>query len=185
MAATQLLTLQATDESVRDSIDFRASNADALFTRLSDCGIDTAQIKRIPGGIPQATLFFQRQFPERSIDQVLEGLDQWRALLQRNFLLSLEERNHSPCSVDVSFSALQFCESLSSVRWCEGFSIKSRMVSERSCPSQVKEGLRSQCGRCKINLAGRWRSCSSANTLTTLRSIQARYTTSSILGSRA
>jgi hypothetical protein len=49
----------------------------------------------------------------------------------------------------------------------------------------VKGGLRGQCGRRKVSFAGRWRSCSSANTVMTLRSIHARYATSSILGSRA
>ena len=49
----------------------------------------------------------------------------------------------------------------------------------------VKSRLRNQCGRRKVSFAGRWRSCSSANTVMTLRSIHARYATSSILGSRA
>ena len=61
----------------------------------------------------------------------------------------------------------------------------SPRASVRADEGSALAELRGQCGRRKINLSGRWRSCSSANTLTTLRSTHARYTTSSILGSRA
>jgi len=62
------------------------------------------------------------------------------------------------------------------------------LASTGSCAgwlSQMKRGFNRQSGRRKISLAGLWRSCSSANTVITLRSFHARYVTSSIRASRA
>jgi hypothetical protein len=42
--------------------------------------------------IPQATLFFQRQFPHHSFEQVFGDLDRWRKFLERDRLLSPEEK---------------------------------------------------------------------------------------------
>jgi hypothetical protein len=70
-----------------------ASSLDALFARLSARGIDCHVIRLILGHIPQATLFFQRLFPHRSFEQVFEELDRWRKFLERDRLLSPEEKH--------------------------------------------------------------------------------------------
>jgi hypothetical protein len=68
----------------------RASKPQSIFERLAARGVSPgyAQIKSIVSlNIPHSTLFFERQFRDRTPAQVLRQVKDWRRLAERNFVL--------------------------------------------------------------------------------------------------
>ncbi len=59
-----------------------------IFARLADHGVNYGIIKKIAAfDLPQWRLFCSRQFKRRTIEQVLEQIEQWKAFLGEDFLL--------------------------------------------------------------------------------------------------
>src|SRR5712691_3560488 len=74
-----------------------ASDPKKLFAELSARGIDVEEYTKIKTiiefGMPQAQVFFYRRFGARTIANVLEQIEGWRSFLEKQFLITGDERN--------------------------------------------------------------------------------------------
>lgn len=83
-----------------------ADQAQELFARLSARGFDSAdywKIKRLVAfSFPQARFWFYREYGECTIEQVIEQIDQTRAFLAKNCILSTEARIEVEKSIQIA-----------------------------------------------------------------------------------
>jgi hypothetical protein len=146
MSATPAETAETNAQVQPAPLESDASSLDALFARLSAHGINCNMIRHILAHIPQATLFFQRLFPQRSFEQVFDDLDRWRKFLERDRLLSPEEK-HSLQRILVGKELIAFnalLENLSSQhgQWLLQASLVPSGHDENGSPLYTPPGLK-------------------------------------------